>query len=110
LFHANSFRGWYGIRDRIQKGFILSRLADISGLSRETLEAELRMHLRNAASTPHTRPENPATARRAASAPQKEAERPAAPAAPLDFVEAELLGHLYSANPGNPTGRTSGTT
>ncbi|NDE16599.1 DNA primase [bacterium] len=84
---SRDFIPWLArIGDRIQKGFILSRLAQISGLSQGTLEAELRMHLRNAA-----------TGRAGSAAP---AAAPRAPVAPLEAIDAELLGHMYFSEPG----------
>lgn len=91
---SREFIPWLArIGDRIQKGFILSRLAQLSGLSRESLEAELRMHLRNTAAGPGG----------STTAPSRDHGRksvPAAPATPLEPVDAELLGHLYFAVPG----------
>lgn len=94
---SREFIPWLArIGDRIQKGFILSRLAQISGLSQGALEAELRMHLRNAASGPGGSAVMPSRAQ-----PQKPAvAAPRTPAAPLEPIDAELLGHLYFSEPG----------
>ena len=95
---SQEFIPWLArIGDRIQKGFILSRIAQISGLSQEMIESELRSHLRSAAigRGGHTVvPAKPKSEKSLAPAPPK------APAAPLDRIDFELLGHLYFAAPG----------
>ena len=93
------------IGDRIQKGFILSRLAQISGLSQEMLEAELRVHLRHAAIGPGGMSLVPGKPQRAPGGTPSAGQdglkpAPRAPVAPLERIDAELLGHLYFTVPG----------
>ncbi len=82
------------IGDRIQKGMILSRIAEISGLSRETLAAEARMHLRHAAAAPG----NLTVTVRASTEEAPTATRQTVQ--PIDRVDIELLGHIFFGSPG----------
>ena len=95
---SQEFIPWLArIGDRIQKGFILSRIAQISGLPQEMIESELRTHMRNAAigrGGNTVLPNRPQIQKANASI------APKAPAAPLDQIDFELLRHLYFATPG----------
>lgn len=92
---SGEFIPWLArIGDRIQRGFILSRLSQISGISFDGLESELKVHLRNNAAGRSIQTPPPPSRR-------QETTEPAitAPVAPLTKIDAELLGHLYFSDP-----------
>jgi len=79
------------IKDRVQRGFLVARLAQISTIPVPTLEQEIRMWEQRRPTTKEA-PE-PVTAR--------EATKPVVltPTRPLEQIEFDLLGHLYYAEP-----------
>ncbi|MEY4632041.1 MAG: hypothetical protein RIQ81_2161 [Pseudomonadota bacterium] len=84
------------IGDRIQKGVILSRISELSGLSRETLAAEARMHMRHVAQGTQG---VQATRKSPSTSENSTTPAPTRTAQPLDRVDLELLGHIYFGTP-----------
>jgi len=84
---SRDFLPWLArIGDRVQQSFLVSRLSQLSGIAPAHIDRELRsLRLHGAAP---------------AATPGKNAEPPPPSAQPLGHLEAEVIGHLFFANPG----------